>query len=303
MSAKKKTESYSQEKPLVTFALFAYNQEAYILKALEGVFSQTYSPLEILISDDCSADRTYQIIEQMTNTYRGPHKVTCSRNAKNLGIAEHVNKINSLANGELIVVAAGDDISIPGRTQRLVDEYLSSHKLANYFYSSAQQIGLDGTVMSVVKSPGAKNSTSKLHAALSPYPISIGATQAWTKLLVRAFAPLGSGVWAEDQVLGVRGLLLGPIRCVDEPLVHYRVGSGVSTRKKKFLIGKYFRGKIAGIGIYQQRCIDAWHVKDYFLSIIVATKVLVLTLIIPFDPVISLVKKLGKVITCQTDGP
>lgn len=280
--------------PLVTFALVSFNQEMYVLEAIQGAFSQTYSPLEILISDDCSSDRTYEIIEQMTNVYNGPHKVTCSRNAKNLGIAEHINRINSLANGELIVVAAGDDISIPERTQKLVEEYLFSHRLANYFYSSAQQIGLDGTAMSVVNSPGGKNSKSRFRAALSPYPVSIGATQAWTKLLARSFEPLDSRVWAEDQVLGVRGLLLGPISCVDEPLVYYRVGSGVSTRGKKFSIEKYFSDKFAGIRIYQQRCMDAWHAKDYSLSIIVATKVLILTLIIPFDPVISFVKKVGK---------
>ena len=281
--------------PLVTFALISFNQEEHILEAIQGAFSQTYSPLEILISDDCSTDRTYQIIKKMTNAYKGPHKVTCSRRANNLGVAEHINKINFLANGELIVVAAGDDISMPERTQRLVDEYLSSHKLANYFFSSAQEIMLDGTIVGVVNSPGNKNLTSKLKAALSPYPVAIGATQAWTKLLASSFSPLGSGVWAEDQILGVRGLLLGPILYVDEPLIYYRVGSGISTRRKKFSIKKYFIGKFAGIRIFQQRCIDSWHVKNYLLSIIVATKMLILILIIPFDPIISFIKKVEKI--------
>jgi glycosyltransferase involved in cell wall biosynthesis len=280
--------------PLVTFALICFNQEEYVQEAIQSAFSQTYSPLEILISDDCSIDRTYQIIKQMTNDYKGPHKVTYSRSPKNLGIAAHINKINLLARGELIVVAAGDDISMPERTQRLVDEYLSSYKLANYFYSSVQAIKTDGTAIGILNSPGAKNSNSKLKAALSPYPLAIGATQAWTKLLVRAFCPLRSVVWADDQVLGVRGLLMGPIRCVDEPLVYYRVGSGISTRRKKFSIRKYFSGKFASIQIFQQRCIDSWHAKNYLLSIILASKVMVLILIIPFDPVISLIKKVGK---------
>ena len=45
------------DRPLVTFALFAYNQEQYIREAVEGAFSQTYEPLEIILSDDCSSDR------------------------------------------------------------------------------------------------------------------------------------------------------------------------------------------------------------------------------------------------------
>jgi len=43
----------------VTFALFAYNQEKYIREEVEGAFSQTYQPLEIIWSDDCSSDRTF----------------------------------------------------------------------------------------------------------------------------------------------------------------------------------------------------------------------------------------------------
>lgn len=45
--------------PLVTFALLAYSQEKYIREAVEGAFAQTYEPLEIILSDDCSSDRTY----------------------------------------------------------------------------------------------------------------------------------------------------------------------------------------------------------------------------------------------------
>jgi len=277
--------------PLVTFALFTYNQDKYVLEAIEGAFSQTYSPLEIIISDDSSTDHTFQIIEKMTKAYSGVHKVRCLRNSKNLGIAEHVNKINSMANGELIVVAAGDDISMPERTEKLVDAYIASNKKANYLFSLAQQIGLDGTQMRVVNSPGIKNSNSKLRAALSIYPVAIGATQAWTKLLARSFPPLASSVMAEDQVLGLRGLLIGPIRCVQEPLVYYRIGSGCSTKSRKFLIVKYFRSRITVMQMYRQRCIDAWHAKEYPLACIIATKALMSATILPLHPFLSLIRK------------
>mgnify|MGYP005853322247 CR=1 FL=1 len=48
------------DRPLVTFALFAYNQEQYIREAVEGAFSQTYEPLEMILSEDCSNDRTFE---------------------------------------------------------------------------------------------------------------------------------------------------------------------------------------------------------------------------------------------------
>lgn len=61
------------DRPLVTFALFAYNQEDYVREAVQDAFAQTYEPLEIILSDDCSSDRTYQIMHEMAVAYRGPH--------------------------------------------------------------------------------------------------------------------------------------------------------------------------------------------------------------------------------------
>lgn len=82
----------TDDRPLVTFALFAYNQEKYIREAISGAFSQTYSPLEIIMSDDNSLDSTYEIMREEARAYQGPHKIILNRNSSNLGIAYHVNK-------------------------------------------------------------------------------------------------------------------------------------------------------------------------------------------------------------------
>ena len=42
----------TEERTLVTFALFVYNQEKYIREAVEGAFAQSYEPMEIILSDD-----------------------------------------------------------------------------------------------------------------------------------------------------------------------------------------------------------------------------------------------------------
>lgn len=54
------TETLPTECPLVTFALFTFNQQEYVRDAIEGAFSQTYEPLEIILSDNCSSDRTFE---------------------------------------------------------------------------------------------------------------------------------------------------------------------------------------------------------------------------------------------------
>ncbi|WP_243614344.1 glycosyltransferase [Shimia aestuarii] len=117
-------------RPLVTFALFAYNQEQYVREAVEAALSQTYSPLEIILSDDCSSDRTFEIMEEMAREYRGPHQIKIRRGEKNIGLLAHVLTVAQIAKGEIFVVAAGDDISLPSRSARIVQALSGTEYLA-----------------------------------------------------------------------------------------------------------------------------------------------------------------------------
>lgn len=74
---------------LVSFYIITFNHSQYIEEALSSALSQTYSPLQIAISDDASTDDTCQKIEHLLQEYQGPHKITYLKNKKNLGIARH----------------------------------------------------------------------------------------------------------------------------------------------------------------------------------------------------------------------
>ena len=111
------------EKPLVTFALFAFNQESFIEEAVEAAFAQTYQPLEIIISDDGSSDKTYDTILSLVQRYQGPHTVRAVQTESNKGILSHVLSVVNKSHGDLIVVAAGDDISEPNRVTSLSEAW------------------------------------------------------------------------------------------------------------------------------------------------------------------------------------
>lgn len=107
---------------LVSYCIFTYNQEKYIRDAILSAFQQDYDPLEIIICDDCSTDSTVEIIDSLINGYKGHHKIIFNRNDHNVGIRENVNKaVYDLSSGEIIVFAAGDDVSIPSRTADYVN--------------------------------------------------------------------------------------------------------------------------------------------------------------------------------------
>lgn len=106
-------------RPAATFALFAYNQENYVRAAIEGAFAQQFSPMEIILSDDCSSDGTFAIMQAMAAAYDGPHSVVARREEPNAGSVQHVINVARAGSGDFLVVAAGDDISHPDRVARL----------------------------------------------------------------------------------------------------------------------------------------------------------------------------------------
>ena len=115
-------------RPLLTFAIAAFNQEQFIREAVEAALAQTYSPLEIILSDDCSEDGTFDVMRKLAGSYRGPDRVILNRNSTRRSIGGHLNRVVAIAKGELILAAAGDDISLPQRTQVVYEAWESSNR-------------------------------------------------------------------------------------------------------------------------------------------------------------------------------
>ena len=91
-----------EDLPLVTFALFAYNQEKYIREAVEAALAQDYPNLEIIFSDDCSPNSTFDVMRESTKNYSGCHQVKLNRNPVNLGLGSHVNRVVAQSKGCLL---------------------------------------------------------------------------------------------------------------------------------------------------------------------------------------------------------
>jgi glycosyltransferase involved in cell wall biosynthesis len=216
---------------LVTCFLFSYNQEKYIEDACAAVLAQTYSPLEIIFSDDCSSDRTFELIERMVKNYKGPHKIKLNRNNKNLGLVNHVNKSFEISSGELIVAAAGDDISLFNRIECLVEAYKKSDKKALVIHSSAIKINDNNLDLGILMPPIIERPMT-LVELVNCHSLYIGATGAWNRVLYKEFGPIVFVKSYEDLVFGFRAAIKNLLVYVDEPLVRYRVGVGISAQPR-----------------------------------------------------------------------
>jgi glycosyltransferase involved in cell wall biosynthesis len=220
-------------RPLISFCLFAYNQECFIREAVKGAFSQTYSPLEIILSDDCSTDRTFEIIKEMAAIYHGLHRIVLNRNPRNLGNGGHVNRVMEMAQGVLVVAAAGDDISCSQRTQALYDEWLKQNKRPTLIHSDYKIINEKGLLVEESKPrcsfAGCRSAGIKdiKEFVKGEHPASgiVGATQAWSCQIFRKIGPLKKDVFFEDKIICFRSLITGEFAYVPQKLVCYRMHS------------------------------------------------------------------------------
>jgi hypothetical protein len=213
----------STGQPLVTFALFTYNQEEYVADAVQAALGQSHSPLEIIISDDCSSDATYEQIVRTVNGYHGPHVLRLNRNERRLGIGGHVNRMMKMASGQLIVAAAGDDVSLPHRTARIFERWQSSRGNKHLFCSDVIEVPTGAQPV--------KRQTGYLSTDFDPEWIALtgcgvlGATAAWTRWLWDRFGPLPNSTVHEDVVLTLWGAVSRGVDVERDPLVRYRIGS------------------------------------------------------------------------------
>ena len=218
-----KAVSNKNDRPLVTFALFAYNQEEYIREAIEGAFSQSYEPLEIILSDDGSSDATFEIMETMAAKYQGPHTVKVRQSVENRGLANHINECAEEIHGAIVIMAAGDDVSYPNRTEQIVEEFQSGKEVYGVLsgYRTIPE-NFEGKHSYAIRN----KKISLAEIIMSGGGVQIGATYGYRKECFTNPTKLPSWLESEDRLLPFRAKMLGKVHYIDDVLIDYRVQLG-----------------------------------------------------------------------------
>ena len=218
----------SGDRPLVTLLLISYNQEDMVREAFEGALAQTYSPLEIFVSDNASTDRSFDVIKEVAAGYSGPHRVVLHRNETNLGMMGNIDHAMSMVSGEFVVSNHGDDVSLPHRVERLVEVWLASGKRAKAIHSARRRMDDAGRLHEIMED-------NRVLADMTPLEVVrdhgtlVGATLGWSRELWDVFGPISPIGIFDDFPTCFRASLIGEIRYVPEPLLNYRQG-GTSAR-------------------------------------------------------------------------
>lgn len=128
-------------RPFISVCIPVYNAEPYLAEAIDSLIAQTYDNYEIIISDNCSTDRSWSIAQRYANS----PGIRLYRNKWNIEFAGNLQRVTSLAKGDFLIVHAADDIAEANAFERLVttiqelDVDIGNLVITSDFYFSNQQ--------------------------------------------------------------------------------------------------------------------------------------------------------------------
>jgi glycosyltransferase involved in cell wall biosynthesis len=120
--------------PVVSVHMITFNHEPYVARAIEGVLMQeTDFPIELVIGEDCSTDRTREIVLEYQKKH--PETIRVIASARNVGPSVNELRTDKACRGKYVAYCEGDDYwHHPLKLQKQVD-YLESHPEVGLVFS------------------------------------------------------------------------------------------------------------------------------------------------------------------------
>lgn len=112
----------------VSIAMCTFNGARYLLEQLESFGSQTLLPNELVVCDDGSSDDSVEIAHAFADQAGFPVRIY--KNNYNLGSTKNFEKAINLCEGDIIFLADQDDVWLPNKLSRVMEEFSKDQDLA-----------------------------------------------------------------------------------------------------------------------------------------------------------------------------
>jgi len=127
--------------PVVSVQMVTYNHESFIAQAIEGILNQETSfPFELIIGEDCSTDRTRDIVMTYQREHSGIIRVVTSE--KNVGMRKNGRRVELKCRGKYIAYIDGDDYWHDPRKLQMQVDYLESHPECGMVCTNADSLSV-----------------------------------------------------------------------------------------------------------------------------------------------------------------
>ncbi len=129
--------------PLVSVAVITYNSSKTIVETLDSIANQTYSNLEMIVSDDCSTDNTVEICNEWIEIHKERFVRTQLLTVEeNTGVSGNLNRAEDACKGDWVKEIAGDDVLLQNCIEIYMD-YVKEHPEIIYMFANVESFGGD----------------------------------------------------------------------------------------------------------------------------------------------------------------
>jgi glycosyltransferase involved in cell wall biosynthesis len=206
----------------VSFICPIRDKASHVEKAVRSIFNQTYSPMEIVLSDQGSVDGSLEIIQRLALSYNGPNKVrvlNCEDTSYRgmVGLNKHLNFINEHIEGDIVMNCSADDINHPDRALHTVRAFEDFNP--SYVNTGCRYMDKDGNLTGTTDFIDRRSRWVKPAETIIQQIGSCG-TSAWARDLYQIHGPL-EGCEQQDMILPMMALYERGIYYVDRVLYTY----------------------------------------------------------------------------------
>jgi glycosyltransferase involved in cell wall biosynthesis len=140
-----KAEQNSDQSPRVSVLLITYNHEPYLSEALDSILKQNASfAWELVISEDCSTDRTLEIVHKYSAKHPTAKIILSDHNLNTNEVSSRAIKICS---GEYIAYIDGDDVWLSDQKLQQQVDYLDRNPFCTLCFHDVCVIDKGGKVL------------------------------------------------------------------------------------------------------------------------------------------------------------
>ncbi|KOO58205.1 alpha-L-Rha alpha-1,3-L-rhamnosyltransferase [Rheinheimera sp. KL1] len=105
----------------ISVCIATYNGERYIVEQLVSILSQLAFDDQVIVSDDCSNDRTIEMIKSLNDA-----RVTVFSNSERLGYTKNFENALKKCSGDVIFLADQDDVWLDCKVQKVMSALVNS---------------------------------------------------------------------------------------------------------------------------------------------------------------------------------
>jgi len=215
--------------PILTVFTPVYNLDKYISETIKSVLSQTFTDFEYILIDDCSDDKTIEIIESFNDP-----RIRLIKNNTNQGISYNRNLAIEEAKGKYLAMIDGDDLALPARFKKQV-QFLEN----NYDYGilGTDVINIDENGIQIGKIINYAIPDNEIPSRML-FNNYIATSSIMVRLSnINEFRFKKEFIVAEDYELWIRFIRKYKIGHIRLPLTKYRIHeNSISIQKEKLML-------------------------------------------------------------------